>query len=85
MGRKSYCRKLSRTEEVSNDYFVDRLGSAIHYWRILDRTCNWFYMLVIYIYRKIVRKTVHNLVGINVYRHRDRHIVVYSLGRNTYG
>lgn len=85
MGRKSYCRKLSREDIHSNDYFVDRLGSAGHYWCILDRTRNWVHILVVCIYRQIVRKAIHNLVGIDVRRHRDRHTIVYSLGGNTYG
>lgn len=76
MGRKSYCQKLLRTEDISNDYFVDRLGGAVHYWRILDRNRNLVFMLVVYIYRQIVRKTIHNLVGVDVRRHRDRHTVV---------
>lgn len=85
MGRKLYCQKLLRTEDILNDYFVNRLDGAMCYRRILDRTRNLVYVLFVYIYRKIVRKTVHNLVGINVHSHRDRHAVVYSLGGITYG
>lgn len=83
MGRKSCCQKLLRTEEVANDYFVNCLDSTGRYWLILDRTRNWACMLIVCTYRKIVRNTVHNLVGIDIYR--DRHTVVYSLGGTTYG
>lgn len=85
MGSNFCCQKLLRIEEVANDYFVNCLDSADRYWLILDRSNNWACMLIVCTYRKIVRKTVHNLVGLAIDIYRNRHVVVYSLGGTTYG
>lgn len=76
MGRKSCYQKRLRIEEVANDYFVNRLDSAVRYLLILDRTRNWAGMLIVCTYRKIVRKTIHNLVGLDVDIYRNHHVVV---------